>query len=168
MDYGVFSKLYESLVEPVLFYGAGIWGLCEQKKINTVQNKACRYFLGLGKNAANIASQGDMGWTSCNMKQKIESCRLYFKIQCTDDNRLVKKVFRWSSTHGKSWESRFKNFLSKNDLQDLLIIIIIINSLFKEDDILSKYNYLSNIWSSATKQTNNMDRFVQYIHAMRI
>ena len=80
MDYGVFSKLYVSLVESVLFYGAGIWGLSEQKKINTVQNKACRYFLGLGKNAANIASQGDMGWTSCNMKQKIESCRLYFKI----------------------------------------------------------------------------------------
>ena len=49
-----------------------------------------------------------------------------------------------------------------------VIIIIIINSLFKEDDILSKYNYLSNIWSSATKQTNNMDRIVQYIHAMRI
>ena len=42
------------------------------------------------------------------------------------------------------------------------IIIIIINSLFKEDDILSKYNYLSNIWSSATKRTNNMDRIVQY------
>ena len=50
----------------------------------------------------------------------------------------------------------------------IIMIIIIINSLFKEDDILSKYNYLSNIWSSATKQTNNMDRFVQYIHAMRI
>ena len=120
MDYSVFSKLYESLVEPVLFYGAGIWGLSEQSKINTIQNKACRYFLGLGKNAANIASRGDMGWTSCYMKQKIECCRLYFKIQSTDDARLVKKVFRWSGTHGKSWESRFRNFLSKNDLQDLL------------------------------------------------
>ena len=54
MDYCVFSKLYESLVEPVLFYGAGIWGLSEQKKINTVQNKACMYFLGLGKNAAKL------------------------------------------------------------------------------------------------------------------
>ena len=38
----VFCKLYQSLVEPVLFYGAGIWGLWEHKKINTVQNKACR------------------------------------------------------------------------------------------------------------------------------
>ena len=61
MTYDVFCKLYQSLVEPVLFYGAGIWGLGEQKKINTVQNKACRYFLGLGKNSVNVASQGDMG-----------------------------------------------------------------------------------------------------------
>ena len=49
MNYGVFSKLYQSLVEQVLFNGTCIWGLSEQKKINTVQNKVCRYFLGLGK-----------------------------------------------------------------------------------------------------------------------
>ena len=42
MDYDVFCKLYESLVEPVLLYGAGLWGLSEQKRVNTVQNKACR------------------------------------------------------------------------------------------------------------------------------
>ena len=33
----------------------------------------------------------------------------------------------------------------------IIIIIMIINALFLEDDILSKYNYLANIWSSATK-----------------
>ena len=54
MTYDVFYKLYQLLVKPVLFYGAGILGLGEHKKINTVQNKACRYFLGLGKNAAKM------------------------------------------------------------------------------------------------------------------
>ena len=34
----------------------------------------------------------------------------------------------------------------------IIIIIIIIKYLFSEDDILSKYNYLSNIWTSATKK----------------
>ena len=116
MDYSVFCNMYESLVEPVLFYGACIWELSEQKKINTVQNKACRYFLGLGKNAANIALQSDMGWTSSNMKQTIEACRLYFKIQGTAENRIVSQMFHWSSTHGKSWESRFKAVLRKHDL----------------------------------------------------
>ena len=32
MDYDVFCKLYESLVEPVLLNGTGLWGLSEQEK----------------------------------------------------------------------------------------------------------------------------------------
>ena len=117
MDYDVFCKLYESLVEPVLFYGASLWGLSEQKKVNTVQNKACRYFLGLGKNASNLASQGDMGWSSCAHKQKIEACRLYLKIVRTPENRLVNKIFKWSSTYGKSWERRLLAYMSENNLE---------------------------------------------------
>ena len=61
-----------------------------------------------------------MGWTSCNMKQKIEACRLYLKIQGTAENRIVSKVFHWSSIYGKSWEIRFKTVLCKHELQDLL------------------------------------------------
>ena len=34
-----------------------LWGLSGQKRVNTVQNKECRYFLGLGKNASNLASR---------------------------------------------------------------------------------------------------------------
>ena len=49
MDYDVFCKLYESLVESVLLYGAGLWGLSDQKKVNTVQNRVCRYFWALVK-----------------------------------------------------------------------------------------------------------------------
>ena len=86
----------------MLLYGAGLWGLSEQKRVNTVQNKACRYFLGLGKKASNLASRGDMGWSSCAHKHEIEACRLYFKIERTQENRLDNKIFKWSSVHGKS------------------------------------------------------------------
>ena len=87
MDYNVFCKLYESLVEPVLFYGSGLWGFSEHKKINTIQNKACRYFLGLGKNASNIASRGDMGLSCCVSKQRLEvvECILNLKISPNKD-----------------------------------------------------------------------------------
>ena len=116
MDYDVVRKLYESLVEPVLLYGAGLWGLSEQKRVNTVQNKVCRYFLGRCKNASNLASGGDMGWSICAHKQEIESFRLYFKIERTPEHRLVNKIFRWSSMHGKSWERRFQSFMWSNNL----------------------------------------------------
>ena len=44
MAYNVYYKLYTSLVQPILSYCSAIWGLTNYSKINTVQNKACRYF----------------------------------------------------------------------------------------------------------------------------
>ena len=93
----------------MLLYGAGLWGLSERKRVNTVQNKACRYVLGLGKNASNLASQGDMGRPSCAHKQKIKACRLYLKIERSPENRLVNKNIKWSSMHSKSWGRRFQS-----------------------------------------------------------
>ena len=76
MNYSVFTKLVETVVEPVLFYGSGIWGLNHYREIDSVLNKACRYFLGTGNNASTTAVRGDMGWYSCSMKQKLESTPL--------------------------------------------------------------------------------------------
>ena len=53
MTLNVFKKLYESLVEPVLFYSCGVWGISDFKEIQMVQNKACRYFPGGGMYASN-------------------------------------------------------------------------------------------------------------------
>ena len=54
------------------------------------------------------------------IKQKIEACRLNFKIERTPENRLVNKIFKWSSMHGKSWERRFQSFMWSNNLQTYL------------------------------------------------
>ena len=62
MAYDVYKKLVESIVEPVLFYCSGIWGNRKYTKVEGVLNKACRYFLGVSKNASNLSSKGDMGW----------------------------------------------------------------------------------------------------------
>lgn len=160
VDFDVFCKLYESLVEPVLLYGAGLWGLRERKKLNTVQNMTCRYFLGLCKNAANIASQCDMGWSSCSVKQKIEAGRLYFKLERTDENRLVKKTFNWSSTHGKSWERRFQVLMRNIGLDDLLNRRDLspknkVKSLKYKLKLLDSENWKSKLWDDTSQENGN-------------
>ncbi len=40
------------------------WGFSKLGKINTVHNRAIRYFLGTHRVAPNIAINGDMGWSS--------------------------------------------------------------------------------------------------------
>ena len=58
--YVTYSKLYDTLVWPILDYSSAIWGTFSA--INKLQNQACRSFLGLGKFTTNVAVQSEMGW----------------------------------------------------------------------------------------------------------
>ncbi len=62
MSYAVFTKLFNSLVQPIIYYGASVWGHKIHSSIQLVQNRAARYFLGVGRKTPFAGFQGDMGW----------------------------------------------------------------------------------------------------------
>jgi hypothetical protein len=80
MTQRVYSKLYTSTVEPILMYGSGIWGTKQFSCISSIHNKACKFFLSVGKHTSNIAARGDMGWTSCFTKQRVNFRRLWCRF----------------------------------------------------------------------------------------
>ncbi len=49
MPYDVYTKLYDSLIRPIISYGAVVWGAKRFSCINAIQNRAMRFFLGTGK-----------------------------------------------------------------------------------------------------------------------
>ena len=68
--YETFTKFYESCFQPVMLYGAGLWGVKEYKTLNAVQNRACKYFLGVPKTTFNRQPthqmlHGKVIWVSC-------------------------------------------------------------------------------------------------------
>ena len=69
MPFKVYTTLYDSMVLPIISYGAAIWGTKEYSAINAVHHRACRVFLGVGKYTPNAAVNGDMGWTPPIVKQ---------------------------------------------------------------------------------------------------
>ena len=58
MTYSVFIKLYESTVEPILFYGSGIWGTKQYSVINNFQNKVGKLLLAVGKWTSYLTVRG--------------------------------------------------------------------------------------------------------------
>ncbi len=62
VSYDCYTKLYNALVQPIIDYGASIWGTKEYTCLAAVQHRACRFFIGVGKYTPNFAVQGDMGW----------------------------------------------------------------------------------------------------------
>lgn len=47
IGYSTYSQLYQACVWPILSYAAGVWGCKDAKKVEAVQNRAIRCFLGV-------------------------------------------------------------------------------------------------------------------------
>ena len=47
MPFKCFTKCYNSLVQPIIDYGSPVWGTNGYSCVETVQDRACRYFFGL-------------------------------------------------------------------------------------------------------------------------
>ena len=62
MSFHVYTKLFDTLVWPVIAYGAAIWDTRQFSCIDTIQYRAMRFFMGTGKYTPNLAVAGDMGW----------------------------------------------------------------------------------------------------------
>ena len=58
MNFSVYTKLVDTIVEPVLFYCSGIWGHTNFSEIESVLNKAGWYFLCVTKHCSNASSRG--------------------------------------------------------------------------------------------------------------
>ena len=60
--YSTYTKLYESLVWPIIDYGAAIWGFTKYSCSNTVHHRTCKFFIGVGKYTPNAAINREMAW----------------------------------------------------------------------------------------------------------
>ncbi len=64
--------------------------------ISAIQNRACRYFMGVSKYIPNAAVQGDMGWKTAGHRQKLCVLILWLRLMNMDKEMIASKVF-WHS-----------------------------------------------------------------------
>ena len=124
LPYTCFKKLYDTGVESILRYGAGVWGNKEHRILSSVQNKAARYLLGVQKTCSNIAVMGELGWGSWNIKQYTEVVRMWLRLSNMDPSRLTSKVFKHNCTKAiicrmKNWEKSIMDIFELHDLSFL-------------------------------------------------
>ncbi len=96
MPQDIYRKLYDTLVTPIIEYAAAIWGQQELGCISAIQNRACRYVMGVSKYISNAAVQGDMGWKTEGHRQKFCMLRLWLRLMNMDREMIASKVV-WHS-----------------------------------------------------------------------
>ncbi len=117
-QYSTFTKLYDTLVYPVIEYGSAVWGTRDFSCINAVHNRACRFFMGLGRYAPNVAVNGDMGWKPPIVRQWERVFKHWNRCISMDETRVNGAIFKWSSgcalNRCKNWHNRV--FMKSSEL----------------------------------------------------
>ena len=120
MPFECFTKCYNA-IQSTLDYGAAVYGTNSYSCLEAVQNRACRYYLGLGKYAPNLAINGDMGWDTPQNKQWICVIRKWCRMINMDNTRLTKilflSCFEQSNSRCRTWFYRVTQFLCSIDHQ---------------------------------------------------
>ncbi len=95
MGYSTYTKLYDSLVTPVMDYGSAVWGGKSYECLDQVQFRAMRFFTGVHRLCPVSGFVGDMGWVTNKWRWKLEALRFWNRLVQVDNNRLVKKILKW-------------------------------------------------------------------------
>ena len=96
VPFDVFTQLYYTLVQPIVDYGASVWGANVFSHIRSIQLRAGRFFLGVGRYTPNNAVLGEMGWTDpC---ERLWQCifRQWYRMDCLSLDRLNGRVHAWA------------------------------------------------------------------------
>ena len=60
-------SLFDSLVTPILLYGAEVWGICNISNIDKIHIKYCKAILGVRQQTSNYAVFGELGRILCRL-----------------------------------------------------------------------------------------------------
>ena len=160
------------MLEPVLMYGSGIWRTKSYNVINSVQNKACKYFYLLEKNTSNISTRGDMGWLSFVSKQRNSIVRLLCKLIRMDETRTVSKISWWASRRRKGWNHELNKTVEilniQNEVNDLTFSTKFIMKTVKEKiDVRDQEEWYNELFNDRGNQNGNKLRTYRQFKQIR-
>ena len=161
MPYNVFTKLFDSLVWSVVSYGVSIWGVKSYSCINSIQNRAMRFFLGTGKYTPTAAISGDMGWSPPIVKQWKCISRHWLRNIRTTDTRLNRRIFNWANRKSNNscynWFFTFKNKFVSLQLHDSFDIYSVVNQKQFIDAVYEKLMSLYIVeWKESVNRTTGI------------
>ena len=139
MGYDTYTKCFKTCVCPVIDYNAEVWGYTKCPKIDAVQNKAMRVYLGVHRFAANAAITGDMAWCPSIIRRKIPMMRYWNRLILLDDDRLPKLIFKHEVYKRGKWSKFIERSLRDIDMGELYENKECIDLKLAESRLLTKF-----------------------------
>ena len=108
-------KLFDTMIKPILLYGAEIWGFEISDTIENVQDNSCKRFLKLPKNTFHEIARGECGRYPLYVDYYCMCIKYWIRLTRMSSVRYPNKCYRMLRNLDESgritWASKVKNLL---------------------------------------------------------
>lgn len=120
-------QLFDSMVLPILLYGAEVWGIKEFKEIEKLHLKFLKHCLGICSSTCNNMVYGELGRFPLEIKIKIRILNYWCKLLNPNTAKLSKCIYQYlleldqQNTYTSPWIGYVKKVLNECGRSDLWI-----------------------------------------------
>ena len=114
------TRLFDSLVKPILLYGSDFWGCLKLPHNNPVENlhmQFCRQILGVQKNTTNYGVLLELGRTPLVLQAQRLSLKNWERIKNGDGNILIVNSHHNAQEKALDWNQTICHLLAKYGMQ---------------------------------------------------
>ena len=116
VGYITYKKMFDCTVVPIIDYFAGVWGHTKHDDCSKLQNRALRYFLGVGPKTPIPALHGEVNWVSPFSRHVACITKLCNRTIMMNEQRLPLKVLKYMRNNNLGWVKRVKSIFLELDL----------------------------------------------------
>ena len=110
-----YFKIFDSMVMPILTYGAELWGYDYNKQVEQVHTKFCKDFLGINTSANDSMALGECARFPIAINYHIKFIKYWVRLIEMDSSRYPKQCYKMLKSQDavgrNNWVSKVREFL---------------------------------------------------------
>jgi len=168
----VIFQVFDVQIQPILLYGAEIWGASKCEEIEKIHLYMLKSFLNVPNGTPNLMIYGDTGRYPLYVKAILRCVKYWLRILSMDNKRYPQKVYQMmihTTNSNYSWAKRIKDLLYDYDFEDVWREqnVPSANAFLKELKRRLVYRYVE-YWNTAlyTSRRYSFFRMFKYIHGI--
>ena len=114
-SFSIFTKLFDTQVQPILQYGAEIWALDKGTEIEKTHLLALKRFLNVNICTPNDLIYGELGRYPLYINSYVKCIKYWLQLNRMDDHRIPRKAYKTlynlDSNGQKTWATNVRQFL---------------------------------------------------------
>ena len=144
--FNVFEMLYNCCVTTITDYAHEVIGFHQYSGSDSIQTKAIRSYLGVGRSANLCAIRYELSLMEPKSRTQIRMLRFYFRMLNMENCRLTKKIYLYDQYFAQcnpllsTWSSEISDIVAKNNLSAVIytqppkiVLSLLKNSLSDRD-----------------------------------